>query len=178
MTKTEVMRHLPQQLSRARLIDRYVRDYLRETSVSQMAFAAEVREIYESTLPEAQRGVEFSQRSDLFERAKRDAEKLTRLLDGSVCRLPVEIEDAIVLALPDDRRDILEAELAARRARVSLKIRREPLPGISREAMLAEVSEAIAAYAGGDPKAQIREYREAAAALSAVANEIENGSNT
>ena len=173
MTVKNVMRHPPQPLSRASLIDRHVRDYLRETSVSQMAFAATVREIYESTLPESQRAVEFSCREDVFERAKRDAEKLSRLLDGSVCRLPVELEDAIVLALPEERCNVLEAELAARRSRVSLRIQREPLSGVSREAMLAEVSEAIAAYAGGNLQAQVREYREAAAALSAVANEIE-----
>ncbi len=169
MTKpTDNKRSIPQPLlSRCRLIEQHVQNYLRETAVSQMTFATEVREIYEQ-LPEAQRIIEWSQRSDVFERAKRDAEKLFRYFYKNT--LSVDLEDAIVLALPDDRRDALEYALASRRGRISVCITAGG--DVSQHDLAKEVGEAVIAMGDDDIDHKIKEFEEASAVLQTAANKL------
>ncbi|MBV7434519.1 hypothetical protein KRX19_05705 [Cardiobacteriaceae bacterium TAE3-ERU3] len=173
MPNANVMRHSP-QLSRPKLIEQHISAYLRETGTSQQSFAANVVEQYHATVPEAQRCIEFSTRDDVFERTKRDAEKVMRYLDGGSCRLPVEIEDALILALPDDRRCALLYALNQRLGCITVGIGQASNDAITPETVMKEIGEGLIAMSGSDVNAQIKELREAAAAANAMADDLEN----
>lgn len=162
------MRNCTQSLSRTHLIERHVFDYLRNHGKSQRAYAADVVEIYER-LPVEQRDITFKHSDDIYTDMTRNAEKIMRYF-GDDCRLPCDLEDALILALPIDIRAVLEAELAARRG---LYVITTADGKINRQTMLKEVGEAISASAGDDNSAKIKEYREAAGALWARADKLD-----
>lgn len=163
MQKQTDMRLSPQKLSRTNLIEQSVRAFIRETSVSMETYASNVREIYEATLPASQRTVYFNPAEDISDRRKRDAEKISRFLDNDKARFPVELEDALVLALPIERREVLEHELASRRGMICLVLKQVGGEVGSNE-VLKELGEAVSATAAGSVEKQIKELDEAIAA--------------
>lgn len=167
-SKKNGMRNCTQALSRTHLIEGHVFDYLRNHGKSQRAYAADVVEIYER-LPENQRDITFKHSDDIYTDMTRNAEKIMRYF-GDDCRLPCDLEDALVLALPDKERSYLEADLAARRG---LYVITAEGGNIDRQAMLKEVGEAITASAGDDVDVKIKEYREAGGAFLARADALE-----
>lgn len=173
MSNANVMRRVP-QLSRPNLIEQHIRDYLRETGTPQKTYAANVVEHYHVTVPAAQSCIEFSSRSDPDDRMKRDAEKIMRFLDEEKCRMPVEIEDALILALPDERRRALLYALNARLGCVTVCIDSSGNNAITPETVMKEIGEGLIAMSGSDVDAQIKELREAAAAANAMADDLEN----
>lgn len=99
--------------TRAELILRYVQSLLRETRVSMESFAADVVEQYHGRTPGGARTIRFHGGGDAYKDMRANAQLLRRFLEGEV-RLPVDLEEAVVMALPDSRRRQLLAALAAR----------------------------------------------------------------
>ena len=68
---------------------------------------------YHKTIPKNKRSVKFHADGDVFKDAKANGQIIQRMMDGSV-RMPVEIEESLIEALPIDWRKSLKAALAAR----------------------------------------------------------------
>ena len=110
------MRDEAYKLTPAQVVARHVFRLVQETSTSMAAFVADVRELHEARYPDHSRTVEWSTQADAAARFQRDEEKFHRwLMNSPRCRLPVEVLDAVVLAMPAGRRLALEEELATAR---------------------------------------------------------------
>lgn len=102
-------------MNRAQLISLRVEECIRQTPMRRRDFVARVREHYEHTVAPEYRTIDFSVRSDLFDRLEADEEKVFQMLENTTRRrLPVELEESILAALPDDRRFRLQIELGER----------------------------------------------------------------
>jgi hypothetical protein len=99
--------------TRTNVISRHVTAYLRETGLKMPTFAQAVVEQYSARTPDVLRTIEFSSNRDSFQKMKNDAQTLDRYMDGT-CRMPADLEEAIVFALPAERMEALRAELAGR----------------------------------------------------------------
>lgn len=98
---------------RARVIAQYVGAYLHSSGTSMEAYADDVaREYHARTAPEL-RSVQFQCGGDAYKRLRANGQVVRRFLENEP-RMPVDVEEAFIFALPDDlRRDVLR-ELAAR----------------------------------------------------------------
>ena len=104
-----------QALTRSEVLFGYTRSMQRDTRTSIEAFAQTVVEIYHARTPAAVREVEFKTIGDIFHCATINAQKLRRYMDVDInARLPVDLEEAWVLALAEPYRDDCLRDLAAR----------------------------------------------------------------
>ncbi len=99
--------------TRQSVLHDYVARWKRDTRTSRETVATLVREIYHATVPEPDRAVSFSPLADAYERSRRDAQTLDRLLDKPGA-FPVDLEDAVLLALPDRYQQDCINELSGR----------------------------------------------------------------
>ena len=107
------MRNKPHKKPRQNALFDAVHHYVRETAVSMETYCANVVEHYEATV--YPRGIEFSQHEDVSERRKRNCNRITRWIDlDAHARFPTEMEESLVMALPDAYRLPLLSKLAAR----------------------------------------------------------------
>lgn len=91
-----------QQESRAETIFRHTQDMFQKSRTSMETFAMKVVDNYLEFLDAEHRSVEFKEDGDLFRRVATNAQKLRRYMDAGVnARLPVDLEEAWVLALDD-----------------------------------------------------------------------------
>ena len=119
--------HQPTQISphetRSGTILRHVQAFLRETGTSVWTYAQTVVDAYHGRVPESHRTVEFREHkpgSDAYRVQKANAGHMTRLLDGTT-RLPVDLEESLILAMPcAERQRACWVELAARVGRMSI----------------------------------------------------------
>lgn len=103
------------QLALTQVITRHLLSYQHDTGVSMLAFAADVRLHYESTVAVSSRLVEWSSLPDFALRMQRDAGTFSRWLDhDSAARLPADLIESTIAAFPPDRRLLLQIELASR----------------------------------------------------------------
>lgn len=100
--------------ARANTIWRHVREHIVSSGTTWPAFARAVREHYEATVPEPQRRVEFSGHRDSYERMRLDAQLVRRFEHDVRYGLPADLEEAMVLALPEPARARCLAALAGR----------------------------------------------------------------
>lgn len=98
--------------TRSQTVCRHVAAYLNETRTSMESFAEDVMQAYH-TLPEGLRDVKFHAGGDVYRDMRANAQIVRRFIEGNP-RMPVDIEESLVLALPDDRRQPLLRDLAMR----------------------------------------------------------------
>lgn len=98
------------------------RRMLDETAVNAASFSMSVAEHYcRMTAPDVRHvALKLGDGDDLFMAMRRNAETVRRYMDGTVKSLPVDLEDAWVLALPEPYRSECERDLAQRRGRLSI----------------------------------------------------------
>lgn len=99
--------------TRTQVFTRHVQDYLRKTGATLPAFADEVAQEYAKRVPPQLRTMTFVYSGDAFRRLKNNAQNLGRCFDGT-CRLPADLEEAVLFALPQEYMEALRAELSAR----------------------------------------------------------------
>lgn len=104
--------------TRAHTIHHHVLMALRHTGLDQQEFSDEVARIYLDRTPLHARSIDFhmhTRGSDPYQVRRANEQLLFRMLkpNGPV-RMPVEVEEAVVLALPQPFRDECLRELAAR----------------------------------------------------------------
>lgn len=104
--------------SRALALFGHVQMALRHAAISQEDFADEVARIYMERTPLHVRGIEFHAHGrgvDPYQVRRDNAQLLFRMLKpGGPVRLPVEVEEAVVYALPQPFREECLRELCAR----------------------------------------------------------------
>jgi len=108
--KTDI--HEPRSVT----IIRHVSGYLLTEKVSEQQFSDNVKTIYHHRVSDPKnRAVKFHEGGDAYEDMKANAQLLFRMFKPSATsRLPVDLEEPVVLALPEERQRDLKAELAER----------------------------------------------------------------
>lgn len=91
----------------------HIQDYIRNTSVTWESYGQNVAEIYCRAVPPEFRCMEFTLVGDSFRQMKNNGQLVKRSLDGTT-RLPVDLEESLLFALPPARMEALRAELAGR----------------------------------------------------------------
>lgn len=115
------MRH--ESLSLTQLLEKHWRTLRHETSITEFAFGASVREHYEANVAAHARTVEWSTQVDTVARMRRDAEKINRWFREDVhARFPVEALESFIAAFPPDRRFTMQLEIAARQGLLAIPI--------------------------------------------------------
>lgn len=99
--------------TRNKTIKQYVDAYTHETNVSEATFADMVVSLYACNIKEVDRTIKFHMNGDAYNDMRANAQILRRFFNGET-RLPCEIEESIVLALPVPWRESLLQDLSAR----------------------------------------------------------------
>lgn len=99
--------------SRSQVIASHVDLALHRSSMIERTYAQAVADIYNERTPLAARSLKFHVTADAYADQQANLQLVRRMLDGRV-RMPVEAEEALILALPDPFRHQLQAELAGR----------------------------------------------------------------
>lgn len=137
------------QESRAQVIWRHLHAFVNVTGTKWPTLALAVREYYEGSVPHALRRVEFSINHDVHERMKLDAQTLRRFEHDTKHGTPIDLEEAMINALPDEPRKALQNELAARLGLLAAPIpncnQADDVQGISR--LMKETADALEAIA-------------------------------
>lgn len=103
--------------SRAQLIWRHVYQFIHSTGISWPSYADTVRDIYEATIPEHTKHIEWSNQRDMHTRMRLDAQTLRRFEYDAKFGLPCDLEESLVLALRRHQyrdHDALMRDLAGR----------------------------------------------------------------
>lgn len=98
---------------RSQIIAAHVALALSRCSMIERVYAQAVVDLYQERTPLHARTLEFHSSRDPYDDARRNCQIVKRLLDGRV-RMPVDMEEALILALPMPYRQCLQAELAER----------------------------------------------------------------
>lgn len=107
---------------RSAVIFDHTRRMLDQTAMCARKFAMRVAEQYVALVAPDQRQVPFRlgvTGDDLIKAEKHNAQQIGRYMDGTIRVLPVDLEDAWVLSLPEPYQGECERELAQRRGRYS-----------------------------------------------------------
>lgn len=138
--------------TRAAAIWYHVDQFLRRTGAKEYDFADAVAELYQLRTPLAGRGVEFEPHaagSNAYAVMRSRGQLLFRMLkpDGPT-RLPVELEEAVVLALPPPYRDECLRELAERMGLLAAPLPAQPGDALGRQvkspcALLRSTADAV-----------------------------------
>lgn len=108
---------------RSKTLARYVEQALRHTRTTERSYAAEVVELYHARTALHERTVEFhmgTTAAQVDAAMRANTQLVRRMLDGTV-RLPADLEEAMVLALPEPYREDCIADLAARLDRLAVR---------------------------------------------------------
>lgn len=134
--------------SRSAVITHHVRAALQHSGLSERVYACAVADSYRERTPLQARSVEFHAGGCYDADARSNAQLLRRMLDGQV-RMPIDLEEPLVLSLPEPFRSACLRELAARTGHLAA-----PLPAttgagqvLSASRLMAETAEAIEALA-------------------------------
>lgn len=99
--------------TRSLTLRRHVEEFLRKTATSWESFTADVVGAYHKRVKPELREIEFRTEGDAWKSMRANAQIFKRMVHEDV-RLPADIEEAIVFALPDAEQEALLCELAAR----------------------------------------------------------------
>lgn len=99
--------------TRSQRIAEHVALAVARSALTERAYAQHVADIYLERTPLHVRAIEFHVSADPYADAQANAQIVKRMLDGRV-RMPVDVEEALMLALPEPYRAHLFAELAER----------------------------------------------------------------
>jgi hypothetical protein len=99
--------------NRREIIAAHVALALSRCSMIERTYAQDVADLYIERTPLHARVVEFHSSRDPYADAKANTQIVKRMLDGRV-RMPVDLEEAFILALPEPYRQHVLAELGER----------------------------------------------------------------
>lgn len=120
---------------------------LRATGGTVRRFASDVADIYRARTHEDERTVEFHATADPYADERANAQLITRMMAGDV-RLPADLEEAWVLAIPQPHRASLMTRLAARYGLLAVPmLAGQADPTIRVAALMRETAEAVQALA-------------------------------
>lgn len=109
---------------------RHVQAYLLGTAVSVQSYADDVRCRYQERTPARQQSLRFHTDGDVAEDFKANGQLVGRILDRTV-RMPVDIEEALILALPEEEQRRCWVDLAARVGRLSVAHPEDGVEGLT-----------------------------------------------
>ena len=121
----------------------FVTQLLHDTRTSRETYAQGVVEAYHTLVPVAARTVEFRTEGDVFGCVKTNTQRLFRMLDSHFedTRLPVDLEEALVMALPPDYRVPCVRALARRYGLLDV-----PLPDASAVGSVQSIGQFVASF--------------------------------
>lgn len=121
---------------------------VKNSALTFRSYATHVRDEYDARTPVATRGIHFRTTRDPYSDEKLNAQTLQRLLDDPA-KLPCEIEEALVLALPEPFQSECRRELAARMGELAAPMPREGHGAAVADAaaLMRETGEALALLA-------------------------------
>src|SRR6185437_3792684 len=99
--------------SRRQVIADHVMLAISRSALTERTYAQCVADLYMERTPLHARAIPFAQSADPYADSEANRQTVKRMLDGRV-RMAVDIEEALVLALPEPYRHALMAELAER----------------------------------------------------------------
>jgi hypothetical protein len=106
--------HRPAE-TRSQTIERHTQRMMRERNITWQSFGQDVVEQYHALVPPPARDIVFAVEGDVFKRAKNNAKLLKRFLEpDATVRMPVDIEEAWVKAMPEPYLGDCRRDLAAR----------------------------------------------------------------
>lgn len=114
-----------QILLRSHVLFEHTRRVLARTSLCVRKLAMTTAENYMASVPPEYRTVPFRWGftvEELCKAERHNAQVITRYLDGTVKVLPVDLEDAWVMALPEPYRGECERDLARRRNTLAVRL--------------------------------------------------------
>lgn len=131
---------------RSRLIGRFIEHWLQGTVAKQVAYADDVRACYWAQLPDADdRAIEFHPvqgERDL----KANRQLVMRMVRGVDVRMPVDMEEALVEALPDGPQRELKRMLAARYGLLAVPMPCGSIGSAKLSRLIKEFGDAVASY--------------------------------
>ncbi len=104
---------------RSAVIFAHVRAAVASTGLNLRKMSATIAETYVALVEPEERTVPFRSGvtvDDIFKAEKHNAQVMARYMDGTVKVLPADLEDAVVLSLPEPHRSNCERDLARRRS--------------------------------------------------------------
>lgn len=182
--------------TRTAVIAHHVRAALRHSGLNERSYAMTVVEVYQQRTPAHARTVHFSEAGDYYARERSHTQHLHRLLlaaeagEAQAHRLPADLEEACVLALPQPFQQACMRELADRYGLLAAPQADASAKGeLMRSAdLLRETGEALLALAadweGGSPEAleradaELRDVEAVVASLRATLRERRAHQNT
>jgi hypothetical protein len=99
--------------TRAQVIAEHVTFALTRSALTERTYAQAVADLYHERTPLHARTVPFQHSKDPYADSEANRQTVKRMLDGRV-RMAVDVEEALVLALPQPYRDHALTELSAR----------------------------------------------------------------
>lgn len=99
--------------SRSQLIAEHVLLAISRSALTERTYAQTVADLYQERTPLHARSVAFASSADPYADSEANRQTVKRMLDGRV-RMAVDLEEALILALPAPYRQQLLAELAER----------------------------------------------------------------
>lgn len=136
--------------TRDAVIADHVAAAMRHSRLSYETFAQAVGDLYHERTPDTQRGVRFHPvpRTEPYAAMRANAQLLRRYVEGPV-RMPVELEESIVLALPEPFLSTCRRELAMRYGLLAAEQPEAGAPGqgLQLAALLQSAGDSVAALA-------------------------------
>ncbi|NMW25422.1 hypothetical protein HFP05_13980, partial [Rhodanobacter denitrificans] len=99
--------------NRSQLIAEHVLLAISRSALTERTYAQKVADLYLERTPLHARAVTFAQSSDPYDDSEANRQTVKRMLDGRV-RMAVDLEEALILALPAPFQQRLKADLAER----------------------------------------------------------------
>jgi hypothetical protein len=99
--------------TRSQIIAEHALLAMRRSAMTERTYAESVAEVYQERTPLHLRTVQFASSADPYADTEANRQTVKRMLDGRV-RMAVDLEEALILALPQPYREHLIADLAAR----------------------------------------------------------------
>ena len=134
--------------SRSDVIAHHIRLALHRSTLTERLMGQAVADLYMQRTPLHARTIEFHNSRDPYADEKANAQIVRRMLDGSV-RMPVDVEEALVLCLPQPFQRQCVTELAARTGHLAAELPADSGVGqlVHAAHLMRAAAEAVAALA-------------------------------
>jgi len=116
--------------TRSECIIRHVRVFLRGSAMSEQSYAADVVEVYHARTPAGRRCMKFHEGGDPYRDMRANGQIIGRILNGDV-KMPVDLEESLILALPEEDARLCWVDLAERVGRLSVAHPQDGIEGMT-----------------------------------------------
>lgn len=164
-------------------IAHHIRTAIAHSGLSLRSYATAVAAHYLASVPLHARGVAFHDGGDVHADQKANAQLISRMVDGTV-RMPIELEESLILSLPISYQKAAQRELAER-----LGLLAAPLPSsdgardhVAPAELMRETGEALTALAAiisangraalADTRRAVKELRDVQAMATSLIDQL------